>query len=55
MLNFSYRSEFDASCGCLAHVFVVVTFVFACSRSQMDELVSWLPEPILVLLEGGAA
>ena len=55
MLNFLYRSEFDASCGCLAHVFVVVTFVFAWSRGQMDELVSWLSKPILVLLEGGAS
>jgi hypothetical protein len=35
--------------------FVVVTFVFAWSWSQMDELVSWLPKPILLLLEGGAA
>ena len=35
-------------------VFVVVTFVFAWLRSQMD-VVSWLHKPILVLLEGGAA
>ncbi len=65
VLNFSYRSEFDASflCGCRVclHVvvsfviFVVVTFVFAWLRSQMDELVSWLPKSILVLLEGGTA
>ncbi len=34
-------------------VFVVITFVFAWSRSQMD-VESWLPKPILVLLEGGA-
>ncbi len=30
-------------------------FIFARSRSQMHEWVSWLPTPILVLLEGGAA
>jgi hypothetical protein len=41
--------------GVLFVVFVVITFVFAWWRSQMDELVSWLPKPILVLLEGGAA
>ena len=36
-------------------ILMVVTFVFVWSWSQMDELVSWLPKPILVLLEGGAA
>jgi hypothetical protein len=36
-------------------VVVVVIFVFAWSRSQLDEWVSWLPKPILILLEGGVA
>ena len=36
-------------------VFMVVAFVFAWSRSHLDELVSWLPKPILMLLEGSAA
>ncbi len=35
-------------------VFVVVAFVFAWLRSQMD-VVSWLPKPIRVFLEGGTA
>ena len=34
---------------------LLLFFVFVWSRSQMDEWVSWLPKPILVLLEGGAA
>ena len=34
-------------------VLVVVAFVFAWSRSQMD-VVSRLPKPVLVLLDGGA-
>ena len=36
-------------------VVLVFVFVFAGSRSQMDKLVSWLPKPILMLFEGGAA
>ena len=44
---------------CLVLLFVVFwfvfVFVFARSRSQIDEWVIWLPKPILVLLEGGAA
>ena len=86
MLNFSYRSEFDALFLCVvAFVFVwsgssmrgrlvrsvcvsvclrvgtssfvvfLFLFDFLWLRSQMDEWVSWLPKPILVLLEGGAA
>jgi hypothetical protein len=46
-------------CGCRVVVsfvvFVVVTFVFAWLQSQLDERVIWLPKPIFVLLEGGAA
>ena len=46
-------------CVCLRVVvsFVVFLFVsvFVGLRSQMDELVSWLPKPILMMLEGGAA
>ena len=33
-------------------VFNVIMYVFAWSQSQLDELASWLPKPILVLLEG---
>ena len=36
-------------------VFNVIMYVFAWSQSQLDELASWLPKPILVLLEGGTA
>jgi hypothetical protein len=46
-------------CVCLrvvvSFVVFVFVFVFAGLRSQMDELVSWLPKPILMMLEGGAA
>ena len=56
-------------CGRLVHCFLVrvplrvvvsfvvfvFVFIFARSQSQIDEWVSWLPKPILVLLEGGAA
>jgi hypothetical protein len=46
-------------CVCLrvvvSFIVLVFVFVFAGSRSQMDKLVSWLPKPILMLLEGGAA
>jgi hypothetical protein len=39
----------------VSFVVLVFVFVFAGSRSQMDKLVSWLPKPILMLFEGGAA
>ena len=39
----------------VSFVVLVFVFVFARLRSQMDELVRWLPKPILMLLEGGAA
>ena len=39
----------------VSFVVLVFLFVFARLRSQMDELVRWLPKPILMLLEGGAA
>jgi hypothetical protein len=42
-------------CGRSFIIFVVVAFVFAWSQSQLDEWVSWLPKPILMLLEGGIA
>ncbi len=43
-----------SSCGRLVRRFRV--HVCLCVvQSQIDEWVSWLPKPILVLLEGGAA
>jgi hypothetical protein len=39
----------------VSFVIFMFVFVFARLQSQMDELVSLLPKPILVLLEGGAA
>ena len=64
-LSLRGRVSFVVFCGChvslcvvlesnLFIVFVVVTFVFAWLRSQMD-VVSWLPKPILVFLESGTA
>ena len=55
VVTLSLRGRIRLCMGILFVVIVVVTFVFAWLRSQMDELVSWLPKPILVLLEGGAA
>ena len=46
-----FMAEFVLS----SFVVLVFVFVFAGSRSQMDKLVSWLPKPILMLFEGGAA
>ena len=55
VVTLSLRGRIRLCMGILFVVIVVVTFVFAWLRSQMDELVSWLPKPILVLQEGGAA
>ena len=39
----------------VSFVVFVFLFVFTRLRGQIDERVSWLPKPILMLLEGGAA